>query len=78
MNFIQARIRYPICCTALICERSDSAMSRSAERVKDPWPRSVGDTDGDSLALLATTVTVGAFPRWPTTMATAPYSSRTA
>ena len=46
-------------------------MSRSAERVKDPWPRSVSVNDGYSPALLATTATVGAFPRWPaTTMAT--------
>ena len=46
-------------------------MSRSAERVKDPGPRSVCDNDGDSPALLSTTATVGAFPRWPaTTMAT--------
>ena len=46
-------------------------MSRSAERVKDPGSRYVGDNDKDSPALLATTATVGAFPRWPvTTMAT--------
>ena len=46
-------------------------MSGSAERVKGPGPRSVADNDGDSPALLATTATVRAFPRWPaTTMAT--------
>ena len=47
-------------------------MSRSAERVKDPGTRSVGDNDGDSpaLALLATTATVRAFPRWPATSMT--------
>ena len=40
-------------------------MSQSAERVKDPGPRSVrdnGDNDGESPALLAMTATVGAFP----------------
>ena len=42
-------------------------MSRSAERVKGPGPRSVGDNDGDSPALLATTATVRAFPPWPAT-----------
>ena len=42
-------------------------MSRSAERVKDPGPRSVGHYDGDSPALLAMTATVGAFPHWPAT-----------
>ena len=40
-------------------------MSRSAERVKGPGSRSVCDNDGDSPALLATTATVRAFPRWP-------------
>ena len=45
-------------------------MSRSAERVKDPGTRSVGDNDGDSPALLTTTVTVRAFPRWPATSVT--------
>ena len=50
---------------ALICERSDSVMSRRAERVKDPGLRSIADNDGDSLALLATTAKVGTFPRWP-------------
>ena len=71
ISFNQFRIRYPICCTALNCERSDGVMSRSAEGVKDPGPRSVSDYDGDSPALLATTATVGAFPRWrATTMAT--------
>ena len=40
-------------------------MSRSAERVKGPGPQSVGDNDGDSPALLATTATVRAFPPWP-------------
>ena len=45
-------------------------MSRSAERVKGPGPRSVGDNDGDSLALLATTATVRAFPPWPATSMT--------
>ena len=33
-------------------------MSRSAERVKDPGLRSVGDNDRDSLVLLATTAAV--------------------
>ena len=71
INFSQVRIRYPTCCTALTCERSDSVMNRSAERVTDPGMRFVDDNDGDSPALLATTATVGAFPRWPaTTMAT--------
>ena len=42
-------------------------MSRCAERMKDP----VADNDWDSPALLETTATVGAFPRWPAaTMAT--------
>ena len=41
-------------------------MSRSAERVKDPGPRSVGDNNGDSPALLAMAATIG-FPRWPAT-----------
>ena len=45
-------------------------MSRSADRVKDLGPRSVGDNDSDSPALLATTATVGAFPRWPATTMT--------
>ena len=45
-------------------------MSRSAERVKGPGPRSVGDNDGDSPALLATTATVRAFPPWPATSMT--------
>ena len=45
-------------------------MSRSTERVKDPGPRSVCDNDGDSPALLATTATVQAFPRWPATSVT--------
>ena len=46
-------------------------MSRSAERVKDLGPRCVGDNDGNSPTLLATTATVGAFPRRPVaTMAT--------
>ena len=45
-------------------------MSRSAERVKDPGPQSVGDNDGDSSALLAMTATVRAFPRWPATSMT--------
>ena len=45
-------------------------MSRSAERVKGPGPRSVGDNDGDSLALLATTATLRAFPPWPATSMT--------
>ena len=46
-------------------------MSRSAERAKDPGPRSVGGNAGDSPARLATTAMVGAFPRWSvTTMAT--------
>ena len=45
-------------------------MSRSAERVKGPGPRSVGDNDGDSPALLATTATVRAFPPWPATTMT--------
>ena len=41
-------------------------MSRSAKRVNGPGPRSVGDNDGESPALLATTtVTVRAFPPWP-------------
>ena len=54
---------YRICCVALICERSDSVMSRSAEMVTDPGLRCVADNDGDSPSLLATTATVGAFPR---------------
>ena len=45
-------------------------MSRSAERVQDPGPRSVCDNDGDRPALLATTATVRAFPRWPATLMT--------
>ena len=45
-------------------------MSRSAKRVKGPGPRSVGDNDGDSPALLATTTTVRAFPPWPATSIT--------
>ena len=45
-------------------------MSRSAERVKEPGPRSVRDYDGDSPVLLATTATVRAFPRWPATSMT--------
>ena len=46
-------------------------MSRSAERAKNPGPRSGSDNDGDSPALLATTTIVGTFPHWPaTTMAT--------
>ena len=49
---------------------SDKIMSRSAERVKGPGPPSVGDNDGDSPALLATTATVRAFPPWPATSMT--------
>ena len=45
-------------------------MRRSAERVKGLGLRSVGDNDGDSLALLATTATVWAFPPWPATSMT--------
>ena len=45
-------------------------MSRSAERVKGPGLRSVGDNDGDSPALLAMTATVRAFPPWPATSMT--------
>ena len=45
-------------------------MSRSAERVKGPGPRSVGDNDGDSPVLLVTTATVRAFPPWPATWMT--------
>ena len=45
-------------------------MSRSAERVKGPGPRSVGDNDGDSPAPLATTATVRTFPHWPVTSIT--------
>ena len=45
-------------------------MSRSAERVKGQGPRSVGDNDGDSPALLATTAMVRAFPPWPATSMT--------
>ena len=41
-------------------------MRRSAERVKDQGPQSVGD----SPALLATTATLRAFPRWPATTMT--------
>ena len=44
--------------------------SRSAQRVKDPGPRSVGNNDGDCPARLATTTTVRAFPRWPATSMT--------
>ena len=41
-------------------------MSRSAERVKSPGPRSVCDNGRDSpAALLATTATLRAFPPWP-------------
>ena len=40
-------------------------MSWRGERVKDPGLRSVADNNGDSPALLATTATVKAFPRWP-------------
>ena len=35
-------------------------MSQSAERVKDPGPRSVSDNDGDSPALRSTTTMAGA------------------
>ena len=45
-------------------------MSRSAERVKGPGPRSVGDNDGDSPALLATTAMIRAFPPCPATSMT--------
>ena len=45
-------------------------MSRSAERVKGPGPRSVSDNDGDSPALLAMNATVRACPPWPATSMT--------
>ena len=67
VNFNQVRTRYPY---AVSCKRSDSVMSRSAEKVKDLGPWSVTDNDWDSPAFPATTSTVGAFPLWPaTTMA---------
>ena len=63
-------MRYPICCIEFTCERSDSVVSRNAEKVKDPGLRSASDNDGDSPTLLATTATVGTFPRWPATTMT--------
>ena len=45
-------------CTYLWEVGQSMTMSRSAERTKDPGLRSVGDNNGDSLALLATTATV--------------------
>ena len=49
--------------TALICQRSNSVMSRCAERVKDPGLGSVADNDVQSPVLLVTTAVVGVFPR---------------
>ena len=46
-----------------------SVISQRVEKVKDPGLQSVADIDGDSLALLVTTATVGAIPRWMATMA---------